>query len=214
MRVRTNCIFVVIALLIADQSCFGYSPVKPAPLKVLFTKIDATRSTGLTQNTLQLRTVAGDFAAAFPVRSDSVTIRPDVSDNYQIDGHVRRYISAKQTWKIVDSTGEGVGIENDMLRTLIIVSAVDREVFVREGGRLLVVPGHSFFLLNNPSQDAVLDMGTKPWRGYNGHYLEKLSSISVPTLIQITPNAQGITEGFPSINEGSIIDSTMDFGSQ
>jgi len=205
------CLLVLSLILILNSSGTA-APTTPAPIKRVLTKINATSASGLslelTSNKLELTDISGDSAATFPVDPDSLSITPTVSVQYTTQQHVRKYISAKQVWLLTDATGEGVKLLNNTLRSLIIVSSIDRTLTLRCGAQSFHVPAHSLFLFNNPPQRVVLDFGDN-WTAFYGSYKQTLSPIDSPTLVVVSDNQEGIPNGLPEIVEGKIFDQSL-----
>jgi hypothetical protein len=208
--------FLRIAAAISDPLPASPLPPNLAVVKVVLTKINATQSVGLCliakKNKLSLSTLSGYEPTSFAVQSASLKIVPHVKVKFGTFKGRRNYSSAKQTWTITDTTGEGVKIENDTVRTLIIISRIDKTLTFISKRQTISIPPHSIVLINNPPGDGVLDFGANEWLGYSGRYRQKMSPIPAPTLVVVSPNASGITGGFPAIDEGRIFDTTLDLG--
>jgi|GEM_PF-6680490 hypothetical protein len=207
MLSKTTFLAIALALATFPSSSFADQPSAPAPVKRVLTKIDATGITGLflvqVKDTLVLRNLQGQTAKSFLAEAATLKITPTVKVDYKMVKNVRAYQQATQTWLLTDETGEGVKIENDTLKTLIIVSEIDQPTTIIASGKKIVVPGHTFMFINNPAPKETLDLGGN-WTAYYGDYSEKLPAIVQPTLVEISPNNEGIHNGLPVLEVGSI----------
>jgi hypothetical protein len=201
------------ACLIACAGIALSAPTKITKKKIFLTRINATSAVGLclhlSGNVLALDNLSGDRATAFAIAPSTLSMRPSVQVKYEIKNRKRLYEWAKQSWKLTDATGEGVDILDNSLQTLVIVSRVDHSVSFISAGAVYPVPGHSFVLVNDPPRGSVLDYGSTGWLGFTGHYREKMWPIVQPTEVIISPNDNGITNGFPSITEDTHCDESI-----
>ena len=205
MRIST--LILAILLFLAAAAVFADDNPPAPPVKLVLTKIDATGSAGLcltqSKDFLVLKNLQGAVATSFVAQESTVKVTPAVAVQDKTINKTREYISATQTWSLTDASGEGIKVTNNTLKTLVIVSQIDKAVALKYGVRQVLVPGHSFMLVNNPPKDLVLDLGST-WTAFYGQYTEKLSTVVQPTLVEISPNGEGIENGLPVLNITSI----------
>jgi hypothetical protein len=214
MRPFTSLSLLALILGFVPMLCWATSA--PA-VKVILTKIDATGSAGLcltlADNKLVLKDVAGDTATSFPVDASTLKVTPIVVVDDKIVKKVRKDLAANQAWMLEDSTREGVKIVNNTLRTLIVISRIDRSSTLDYGKVQFNVPGHSLFILNVPPAGGSLNLGGN-WVAFYGSYRQNLPVVTRPIYLEISPNSEGIDNGAPEIDEGAIFSSSFDLGDQ
>jgi hypothetical protein len=208
------CIFLPLFIMQTSHAADSHNRA-PVKVMVVLTKIDSTDAQGLCfvikKNVIALQSIGGYAAKYFSVQPNTVKIHPHLTETSKTVAGIRKYLSVKQTWNITDSLGAGVKVTNNNIRSLIIISKIERPVSLMCRSQTYTVPGHSFFLVNNPPISAKLDLGSG-WTAYYGSYSQKMEPIDSPTIVEIMPNAEGISGGLPEIIEGTIADKIIDMG--